>query len=643
MRRRFFALILPLMTVCFILALFENSNLSERKPARNINFDAPTEINRTTETLIAEARFTRSTSQMNFRAVDFDPWDVAEAAKNLSPRETKPYTIMIYMNGSDLESEHGAATDDLIEILESGLNSELANVVIFTGGTKDWHNDVVPDYDCVLWEVADGSIQELSRVGLRNMGNAGTLSSFIDFSMLNFPASKYGLILWDHGGGAISGYGHDEHFGNDNMTLLDLNYALKQSEASRTKLEFLGFDTCLLGTVEMAVIAADFAKYLIASEDLIPGDGWDYAFLEVLNDNPHINGAELGKAITDYFMDFYGPNYFDELNMSVIDLAYANHVMCAMGTLMEKGLGSLEAYEGEAFKSLARRRADTKTFGIGSPRDNESDMVDIGHMAYRLSDLYPAESEELLSVLGRAVIYNRNNSDIYLGGMSTFYIYGGKRNAFTSLKTYRALNMDMDYTRFLHGFSDALLGSSTRRRSSKASGESTVLDCDDIVRQDLTLWQLLPEEPYYIMVGVGEEGQGTDDLWPFIEGWHICMYKVSESERGCLYAIAAQVNEIDCDIIVLINDEFSEGKILGTRNDNGLITQKGYTPIEIGDKISFYYQSKDESIWYKAAVFEVENELQLNWEKLAKGGLFKSIRSVCLWHNYHFTAFEQVL
>jgi len=36
---------------------------------------------------------------------------------------SKPYTIMIYMNGSDLETDFAAGTTDLIEMLESGLDS----------------------------------------------------------------------------------------------------------------------------------------------------------------------------------------------------------------------------------------------------------------------------------------------------------------------------------------------------------------------------------------------------------------------------------------------------------------------------------------------------------------------------------------
>jgi hypothetical protein len=67
--------------------------------------------------------------------------------------------------------------------------------------------------------------------------------------MAAFPADKYGLILWNHGGGSIAGYGYNS------LTLLELNMALEKTQAANTKLEFIGFDACLMANVETAAIA----------------------------------------------------------------------------------------------------------------------------------------------------------------------------------------------------------------------------------------------------------------------------------------------------------------------------------------------------------------------------------------------------
>ena len=46
-------------------------------------------------------------------------------------------TVFVYMNGSDLESEDGEATEDLCEMLAANISSQV-NVLVETIGTKSW-------------------------------------------------------------------------------------------------------------------------------------------------------------------------------------------------------------------------------------------------------------------------------------------------------------------------------------------------------------------------------------------------------------------------------------------------------------------------------------------------------------------------
>lgn len=52
------------------------------------------------------------------------------------------WAVYWYLCGSDLESENGAATADLMEMLEVEL-PENVSVVIQTGGASSWDNDTV--------------------------------------------------------------------------------------------------------------------------------------------------------------------------------------------------------------------------------------------------------------------------------------------------------------------------------------------------------------------------------------------------------------------------------------------------------------------------------------------------------------------
>jgi len=533
----------------------------------------------------------------------------------------KPYTLLIYMNGSDLESDFGAATDDLVEMLDSGLDSRNANVIILTGGARRWMNGVIPNNECVVWELVNGHLYEVTSFGRVNMGAKETLRDFIQFGMENFPANKTGLIMWDHGGGSIAGFGHDEKFIDGTLTLLDMDWAFREAGLHEKKLELLGFDACLMASVEMAVIAAQYARVFVASEDLEPTDGWDYRFLGALNDRPNMNGFALGRTIVDTFMDFYGEASDEILTLSVVDLSRVQSVMDAMGNLMYKSAAYLNA---QGFRNLATRRARTKTFGEGSPRDNESDMVDIGDMAKQLHDLFPQESTALLRALAQAVVYERNNANVPLYGLSTYYIYGGKSEGESALYTYNALEMDESFTQYLHYFFDALLGSAASEK------------CEIILRES-ALWK--PETEYvYRLAGISP-AQEIDLAyrWPFIFDHMLLRFPINANRKTQFYATPVRVNGRDADLIS------TENRIMGIRHRDHNVVQKGYDPIRAGDSITFYTLEwdilTDTFQWKRGRTITAQGSLRIEWNTTpANHTLGARFTDMC--NNVSYTLFE---
>jgi hypothetical protein len=555
----------------------------------------------------------RGAEDVDFSSVNWNPWDVGRAMSEVEAREEKPYLIMVYMNGSDLESEDGAATDDLEEMAKSNFDESAASLVIFTGGASSWQNDTVSDQECALWEMASGKLVKLASVGQRNMGDPGTLASFLQFGLQVFPAEKTMLVLWDHGGGSIAGYGQDENFRNSALTLLDLNLAFERGLSGMPKLELLGFDSCLMASVEMAVVAANYAKYMVASEDVEPGGGWDYRFLRELGSDPGMGGAQLGIFVADAYMSQYGRNTSEILTMSLLDLSQAGAVMNSLGDLMKEANGTVG--EPSGFKALAKKRRGTKTFGEGSPRDNECDMVDIGLMALSLQDLFPEEAEKVTEALERTVIYNRHNLEEDAQGLSAFYIYGGKDLGKYTIPTYESLKMDEDYTSYLKSFYEMLSGAS--RRSSAISKEKGV--------QALSAWT--PIESFdgeYTLVGIKSGDLQPKGFWPKIDGKPLCLYLVDSSERGEKLAAPAARNGEDCDIMVCVSDSSPGGKVLGARQKDGLVIQKGCDALEEGDEIAFYHLrrnfDKGEDVgWELGESFKVGKKgVSLTWESLSK-------------------------
>ena len=143
------------------------------------------------------------------------------------------------------------------------------------------------------------------------MGDTDTLYSFLSWGIDNYAAEHMGVILWDHGSGVSDGICNDEQYSNDSLSVHELEYTFaKLSHKMTTKFEIIGFDTCLSGSIEYANLLAPYSKYMVASADLEPGDGWSYRDpINFLLYHPDATGAELGREICNAYGNYYSNMY----------------------------------------------------------------------------------------------------------------------------------------------------------------------------------------------------------------------------------------------------------------------------------------------------------------------------------------------
>jgi hypothetical protein len=251
------------------------------------------------------------------------------------------YTVLVYMVASDLESQGYAATKDLNEMMQIG-SSDSVNVIVESGGS----NAIPDDYRQVDFTtvkrlyIEKENISKISDLGQLNMGNSKTLSDFLTWGIKNYPAEKYLLVMWDHGSG-IDGFGNDELTG-DNLQLDEIEEAFASArEETATDFEIIGFDACLMATVEVASVAYGYSNYLVASEELEPGHGWDYtAILDYITKSPDVDGKAIGKKIADSYLSHsksisseQGINQHRMITLSVIDLSKIPSLIDAINAL----------------------------------------------------------------------------------------------------------------------------------------------------------------------------------------------------------------------------------------------------------------------------------------------------------------------
>ena len=353
-------------------------------------------------------------------------------------------TIMVYMCGTDLESRSGMGTADLQEMLDARFDGDIT-LLIYTGGCKAWKNSVVSSSANQIWQVKDGKLICLKEnLGSVPMTDPDTLSGYIRWCAENYPASRYELILWDHGGGSVSGYGYDEKFASSgSMNLAGLDTALK---SAGIKFDFIGFDACLMATAETALTMAQYADYLIASEETEPGVGWYYTdWLTAFGENTSLPTIQIGQHIADSFVDTCARKCPGQLTtLSVVDLAELETTL--PGVLADFSKSTAKLIQNQQYQSVSNARSGAREFAQSS----RIDQVDLVHLARNMGT---KEGQALADILLGAVKYNRTSSNMTNAyGLSIYFPYRKVSMVDQAASAYRQIGMDEDYARCIRQF-----------------------------------------------------------------------------------------------------------------------------------------------------------------------------------------------
>ena len=353
------------------------------------------------------------------------------------------HTIMVYLCGTDLESGSGMASNDLAEMAAANLSNQV-NVIVYTGGCKRWKNGISSKTN-QIYQVQKGKLKCLvENDGNKSMVEPSTLTSFIQWCNQKYPANRKSLILWDHGGGSVAGFGYDEKMGHGkSMSLAKIHTALKNAG---TTFDFIGFDACLMATAENALMLDKNADYLIASEETEPGIGWYYTnWLSQLSQNPSMETTEIGKRIIDdYTSQCQRRCPGQKTTLSLIDLAeFANTVP---GALKDFSNSISQKISDKKYKEVSDARNITREF---SPR-SRIDQVDLADMAKNMGN---AEGRALDQAVRSAVKYNRTSSNMTNSyGVSIYFPYKKTSYVDSACQNYEAIGMGSEYSNCIKRF-----------------------------------------------------------------------------------------------------------------------------------------------------------------------------------------------
>lgn len=371
------------------------------------------------------------------------PTQESESAEQTGPAVVEgSKTLLIYMCGSNLETKQGLASKNIDELL-SATADEKTTIIIQTGGAKKWRKHGISATQSQRYVVKDGELVLLSSSDDANMGSAASLTDFLVWGQNNYLAERNMLILWDHGGGSTKGVCFDENHSFDALTLSELRTAFKNAGLYQ-KFDVVGFDACLMASVETAAIMRDYADYMVASEEIVPGGGWNYKAIAESFSSKN-DPIEIGKDICDSFIEkSSSDSHAAFATLSLIDLSKIDSILNELNKL-GNDLSDMVG-KNNAFSLVSDSAKRCEKFGYDNVFSGSSNMIDLLQFdEFCVLEDFDAFSQAIDAV-EEAVLYLVNGGDRDNGGISFFYpIKYNERE----INEYLSLNISEGYNTYL--------------------------------------------------------------------------------------------------------------------------------------------------------------------------------------------------
>jgi hypothetical protein len=271
------------------------------------------------------------------------------------------WTFLVYLDADNNLEPDGL--DDFIEMASVGSSKDIHIVVqMDRGGYSSAYGGWKNTRRFMIQKNNTPSVTPVQDMGELNMGDPAVLQDFVEWGITHYPAQRYALVLWNHGGGwrermdlvtqrvsnmrgsraqytesdALKAVCWDETSGDDPLYMYELKQALTGAKASvdartgtSTKLDLVGFDACLMGMIEVAYELRDLTGYMVGSEDTEPGAGWPYnTILTQLSSSPSMSPSDLAGMIVQKYYSSYPAS--SATTQSALDLSKLSALVTAI-------------------------------------------------------------------------------------------------------------------------------------------------------------------------------------------------------------------------------------------------------------------------------------------------------------------------
>jgi hypothetical protein len=317
------------------------------------------------------------------------------------------WLVMIYLAGDNNLESNGI--DDFYEMNLASNNNNLAICVLFDRSSA---------YDTSYNNWTETRLYRIAKTapiyesyGELNMGNVSSLNTLVNGCRSYIAAYNEALVIWDHGAGWMpratdsinnntpslpdiplliqgdsirkKGVAVDN---GDYLTVEELRNALASITSSGGKLKLLGFDACLMGNIEVAYDLRSYYDIMVASEEVVPGDGWPYdTILTQIASTTDTEG--LGSLIVNRYYDAST----DNSTMSAIRSTKIENFVNKVSLLAEQLISLMPSNKAQI--GAARSSAQVFEWVETGPR-----YIDIYDFADKIASQVPAAATQANAV-----------------------------------------------------------------------------------------------------------------------------------------------------------------------------------------------------------------------------------------------------
>ncbi len=270
----------------------------------------------------------------------------------------RPWTFFVYM-----AADNNLNPDADMNISQMVKASSSANVYIVVHLNIKRANENKKTQKLVI---QNGKISQIGATTAEDSGSDVTFLNAMKWAITDYPSDHLLVDVWNHGSGPLNrsmwahrGVCYDDSTGNymtDLMYKRAFDVIVNQYRGGH-KIDIIAFDACLMADIEVAYTLQNYSNYLVASQQTVPGPGYNYTDVLSIFSHSTPDPVTFAKWLVSSYDRQYKPMQ-ESYTLAALDLSKLSPAVAATNTIAQQLTNYLNADSTGALQGVIANAAD---------------------------------------------------------------------------------------------------------------------------------------------------------------------------------------------------------------------------------------------------------------------------------------------